>query len=170
MKKFLAVLLSVVLTLSIFTVSVAAEKEAEDWKKYPLILVPGYTSTNLYRLDENGEKVEVWGDMMGIIGGGLDGDSVGLLEQLAKSIKEDDSSYFAKRIAEGFNRIFYALACNNDGTPSVPLYPYVDTAEENNYANLIATYPDGKYQPEPVIAERFAEKICFFLRLQNGRN
>lgn len=161
MKKIIASVLSVIMIFSVFTVSVSAAKEADEWKKYPLILVPGYTSTNLYRVDENGEKVEVWGDMMGIIGGGLDGDSVGLLEQLAKSIKEDDSSYFAKRIAEGFNRIFYALACNNDGTPSVPLYPYVDTAEGNNYANLIATYPDGKYQPEPVIAERFAEKIGY---------
>ena len=161
MKKMVALILSVIMIFSVFTVSVSAAKEAEEWKKYPLVLVPGYTSTNLYRLDENGNKVMVWGDMFGIIGGGLGADSLSLFEQLAKSIKEDDSSYFAKRIGEGFNRIFYALACNNDGTSKVPLYPYVDTADENNYANLRANYPEGEYQPEPVFAELFAEKIGY---------
>ncbi|MBR2079632.1 MAG: hypothetical protein IJ962_05380 [Clostridia bacterium] len=159
MKKTIALLLSVIMILSIFTVSVAAEKEAEEWKKYPLILVPGYTSTSLYKLDENGNKVEVWGDVLGIIGSGMD--TVGVVEQLVKSIKEDDSSYFSKKIGEGFNRLFADLACNNDGTSKTPLYPYVNTAEENNYANLRATYPDGKYQPEPVFAELFAEKIGY---------
>lgn len=161
MKKTIALLLSVIMIFSVFTMSVSAVKEENEWKKYPLILVPGYTSTCLYKLDENGNKVEVWGDILGLIGGGLGVESLGLLEQLAKSLKENDSSYFAKRVGEGFNRIFGDLACNSDGTPSVPLYPYVNTAEENNYANLRATYPEGEYQPEPVFAERFAEEIGY---------
>lgn len=159
MKKTVALILSVIMIFSLFTVSVAAEKEADEWKKYPLILVPGYTSTSLYKLDENGNKVEVWGDVLGIIGGGMD--TAGVVEQLVKSIKEDDSSYFSKKIGEGFNRLLADLACNNDGTSKTPLYPYVDTAEENNYANLRANYPEGDYQPEPVFAEKFAEKIGY---------
>lgn len=161
MKKIVSVVLSVIMILSAFTLCASAAEEKEDWTKYPLILVPGYTSTCLYKLDEEGNKVEVWGDILGIIGGGLGMESLGLIEQLGKSLKENDSSYFAKRVGEGFNRIFADLACNNDGTPSVPLYPYVNTAEENNYANLRATYPEGDYQPEPVFAERFAEIIGY---------
>lgn len=161
MKKIVALLLSVIMIFSVFAVSASAVKEENEWKKYPLILVPGYTSTNLYKLDENGNKVMVWGDILGLIGGGLGVESLGLLEQLAKSLKENDSSYFSKRIGEGFNRIFGDLACNSDGTSTVPLYPYVDTAEENNYANLRTTYPEGEYQPEPVFAELFAEKIGY---------
>ena len=161
MKKTLAILLCVIMVASLFTMSAFAVKEENEWKKYPLILVPGYTSTNLYKLDENGNQVMVWGDILGIIGDGLNGESVGLLEQLAKSLKENDSSYFAKRVGEGFNRIFADLACKNDGTSVTPLYPYVDKAEENNFAALREAYPDGKYQPEPVFAELFAEKIGY---------
>ena len=128
MKKTLAVLLAVIMIFSALAVSAAAAKEENEWKKYPLILVPGYTSTNLYKLDENGNQVMVWGDILGIIGGGLGTESLSLLEQLAKSLKENDSSYFAKRVGEGFNRIFADLACKNDGTSVTPLYPYVDKA------------------------------------------
>lgn len=159
MKKIVAVVLSVIMIFSVFTLSAAAEKERNEWKKYPLILVPGYTATSLYKLDENGNKVEVWGDALGKITGEMD--TAGVVSQLVKSLKENDSSYFAEKVGEGFNRMFADLACKNDGTSVVPLYPYVDTAEENNYANLIATYPDGKYQPEPVFAERFAEEIGY---------
>lgn len=159
MKKTLAVLLSVIMIFSVFTVSVSAAKEKNEWKKYPLILVPGYTSTNLYKLDENGNKVEVWGDVLGKIMGEMD--TAGVVQELARSLKENDSSYFSKKVGEGFNRMFADMACKNDGTSVTPLYPYVNTAEENNYANLIATYPDGKYQPEPVFAERFAEEIGY---------
>ena len=161
MKKTLAILLCVIMVASLFTMSAFAVKEENEWKKYPLILVPGYTSTSLHKLDENGNKVEVWGDILGIIGGGLGTESLSLLEQLAKSLRENDSSYFAKRVGEGFNRIFADLACKNDGTSVTPLYPYVDKAEENNFAALREAYPDGKYQPEPVFAELFAEKIGY---------
>ena len=159
MKKFLAVLLSVIMVLSVFTLCVSAVKENEEWKKYPLILVPGYTATNLYKLDENGNKVEVWGDVLGKITGEMD--TAGVVEQLLKSIKEDDSSYFSKKIGEGFNRMFADLACKKVCTSVTPLYPYVDKAEDNNFAALRANYPDGKYQPEPVFAEKFAEKIGY---------
>lgn len=161
MKKTLSVLLCVLMVLSLFAVSVSAAEEKEEWSKYPLILVPGYTTTCLYRLDENGNKVEVWGDILGIIGDGLGTESLGLVEQLFKSIQENDSSYFSERLGEGFNRIFSALACNNDGTPSVPLYAYVETAEETNYANLKEKYPEGDYQAELEIATAFSEKIGF---------
>ena len=161
MKKILALGLSLIMILSAFGLCASATEEKEEWSKYPLIMVPGYTSTSMYMYDENGNQVEAWGDLLGLIGGGLGSDSLSLLEQLAKSIKEDDSSYFAKRIAEGFNRIFYYLACNNDGTASVPLYPYVETAEETNYANLREKYPEGDFQAEAEIAAQFAEEIGY---------
>ena len=72
MKKFLSMLLCVLMVVSLFTVSAQAVKEENEWKKYPLILVPGYTATNLYKLDENGNKVEVWGDVLGKITGEVD--------------------------------------------------------------------------------------------------
>ena len=159
MKKFLSMLLCVLMVVSLFTVSAQAVKEENEWKKYPLILVPGYTATNLYKLDENGNKVEVWGDVLGKITGEVD--TVGVVGQLLKSLKENDSSYFSEKIGEGFNRMFADLACKNDGTSVTPLYPYVDKAEDNNFAALREAYPDGKYQPEPVFAEFFAEKIGY---------
>ena len=40
MKKTLAVLLAVIMIFSALAVSAAAAKEENEWKKYPLILVP----------------------------------------------------------------------------------------------------------------------------------
>ena len=86
MKKILALGLSLIMILSAFGLCASATEEKEEWSKYPLIMVPGYTSTSMYMYDENGNQVEAWGDLLGLIGGGLGSDSLSLLEQLAKSI------------------------------------------------------------------------------------
>ncbi len=161
MKKILAMLLAVLMVVSMFTVSAAAAKEKEEWTKYPVILVPGYTSTAMYTIDENGEKVMFWGDLIGIIADHLGEGSSEILTDLQKTIKEKDMVYVAERLASGFNYAFEEMACNNDGTSSVPVYHYASTAEELNYANLRAKYPEGDYQPEAVIAGELAEVVGY---------
>ena len=161
MKKILAVILSALMTFSVFAFGASAKAQEEQLTKYPVILVPGYTSTALYSLDENGNKVMAWGDMMGIIAADSGIHSVELVTELLKSIKEEDASYFAKRVAKGFNSAFRTLDCNSDGTSVVPLYPYISGAADTNYANLREKYPEGDYQAENEMMTVFGEKIGF---------
>ena len=57
MKKLLSIMLSVILILSLCP-SVFAQTETEDYSQYPLILVPGYSSTKLYYEDET--EMRLW--------------------------------------------------------------------------------------------------------------
>ena len=67
MKKLISALLCFVLLLSSVCVASAGFDKSE-YNGYPVIVVAGYSSSAQYRIDENGNKVHVWGiDMNEII-------------------------------------------------------------------------------------------------------
>ncbi len=161
MKKITALILCFVMTFFAFPVALAAEEKAEELTKYPIIMVPGYTSSSYYKIDEEtGEKVMVWGDAIGQIGAGAQD---GMLEQILAEAVEffatGDAKKLAATLGAGFNRIFADMKCNDDGTPSVPVYNYVHTPEETNYANLAAKYPEGDYQAEKEIMADIGSRV-----------
>lgn len=161
MKKILALILCLVMAFSVFPVALAAEKENEMLTKYPVIMIPGYTSSAFYKIDEEtGEKVMVWGDAVGQVSSGAgEGSLEAILPEVGKFVATGDAKGLATVLGDGFNRIFADLKCNDDGTPSVPVYNYVHTAEETNYANLAEKYPDGDYQAEKEIMGDICAKI-----------
>lgn len=161
MKKILALILSAVMILSVFPVAFAAENEKEDLTKYPIIMVPGYTSSSYYKIDEEtGEKVMVWGDAAGqVVSGAQDGMLEKILAEAAKFFVTGDAKELAAILGTGFRRIFADLKCNDDGTPSVTVYNYVHTPEETNYANLAEKYPEGDYQAEIEIMNDIGARV-----------
>lgn len=60
MKKTLSVLLAIIMIFGMCCFAYAVNAEQKEKSSYPLILVPGYSSSRLYYTDENGEKVMVW--------------------------------------------------------------------------------------------------------------
>ena len=67
MKRLISALLCFVLLLSSVCVASAGFDKSE-YNGYPVIVVAGYSSSAQYRIDENGNKVHVWGiDMNEII-------------------------------------------------------------------------------------------------------
>ncbi|MBP3442207.1 MAG: hypothetical protein J6L62_05315 [Clostridia bacterium] len=159
MKKLLSVLLSVVLLISSCSLFASAAGEVQgDVSDYPVIIVPGYSSTNLYYGDslETGESV--WG---------LDFDYV--LERVLARIADlgiglgmfafDNAEYITDVLAEEMTALFEKIRCNPDGTSAYELHQdYTDALHKNN-AFLIETRTDTKYRQEVEISEEIAQYI-----------
>lgn len=159
MKKLLCVILSLVMIVSsscIFT-SAAGEVTAEP-SDYPVIIVPGYSSTDLYYGDslETGERV--WG---------LNFDFV--LERVLARIADlgiglgalafGNADYITDVVAEELCPLLEKLRCNPDGTSVYELHQdYTDALHKNN-AYLIANREDTKYRQEVEISEEIAQYI-----------
>ncbi len=159
MKKLLSVLLSVVLLISSCSIFASAAGEVQgEVSEYPVIIVPGYSSTNLYYGDslETGESV--WG---------LDFDYV--LERVLVRIADlgiglgmfafDNAEYITDVLAEEMTALFEKIRCNPDGTSAYELHQdYTDALHKNN-AFLIETRTDTKYRQEVEISEEIAQYI-----------
>lgn len=157
MKKIISVILSIILICSVFAVPSFGAEEAE-YTDYPVILVPGYISAVLYRLDEEtGEKIIVWDDPVAQVKEG--GDLASVLPYVEAYISDGNAEPLAKKLSEGFNRIFEAAKCNPDGTSLYDVKTWIETAEDGNYAALKENYPDGKHQYEKGMMDAIGEKI-----------
>lgn len=161
MKKFLCVILSLVMVFtSCAVIALAAAEVKGDITDYPVIIVPGYSSTNLYYGDslETGESV--WG---------LDWDHV--LSRVFARIAElgiglgaltvGNAEYISDVLAEEMNVLFEKLRCNPDGTSAYELHQDYTKAEDKNSLVLMNRYPDGKYQQETEIAAEIAQYIGY---------
>ena len=110
MKKIMALVLATVMVLCTFPVAIAAETQQEELTKYPVIMVPGYTSSSYYKIDEaTGEKIMVWGDAAGqVVSGAQDGMLEKILAEAAKFFVTGDATQLASILGSGFRRIFAA--------------------------------------------------------------
>lgn len=152
MKKVLSVLMAALLLFS--TASVAfAKGNSEDYSQYPVILVPGYSTTTLYMEDENGEKNIVWD--------GLDfgpGASA-LLEDIAKiglsvaPLCMGDASVIAKIVGEDILEAYGAIKTDKNGKSinDLKLY-YTDPAMCSGTAR-------GETLPEKEISAHIASYL-----------
>lgn len=159
MKKLLCIILSLIIAVSSCAVIASASGEVKgDLTEYPVIIVPGYSSTNLYYGDslETGESV--WG---------LNWDYV--LERVFSRIAElgiglgaltvGNSEYIANVLAEEMTALFEKLRCNPDGTSAYELHQdYTEAADKNNVV-LNERFPDGKYRQEIELSDEIAEYI-----------
>lgn len=159
MKKFLSTLLAAIMIILPCTCFASAAGEVEgDISDYPVIIVPGYSSTNLYYGDslETGEAV--WG---------LDFDYV--LERVLARIAElgiglgvmafDKADYITDVVAEEMKELLEKLRCNPDGTSAYELHQdYTDALHKNN-AYLIENRTDTMYRQEVEISEEIAQYI-----------
>ena len=161
MKKIISILLCAVLVFSTCAFAVSASSNVKgDITEYPVIIVPGYSSTNLYYGDslETGESV--WG---------LDFDHV--LNRVLARIAElgiglgifawGNADYITDVLAEEMTALFEKLRCNPDGTSAYELHLDYTEAKDKNSAYLIENVPDGKYQQETEIAAEIAEYIGY---------
>ena len=158
MKKLLCIIMSAVMLLSLSCTAFAAGEVKGDISEYPVVIVPGYSSSNLYYGDslETGETV--WG---------LNFDYV--IERVLARIAElgiglgtfafDDAEYITDVLASEMNPLFEKLRCNPDGTSVYELHQdYTDALHKNN-AYLIENRTDTMYRQEVEISEEIAQYI-----------
>lgn len=165
MKKIISVLLAVLMLFTAFSTGVFAAAEIRELTEYPVIMVPGYSSSELYRLDENGEVVHVWGDAFGQAMPEVEANLGGIIADMGTFLLAGNVEPIAKRLGEGFQRIFGDMKTNPDGSSYYELKNYINTAEECCFATLMEKYPEGRHQAEgqmmsDVIAKVGAEN-CF---------
>ena len=158
MKKLLCIIMSAVMLLSLSCTAFAAGEVKGDISEYPVVIVPGYSSSNLYYGDslETGETV--WG---------LNFDCV--IERVLARIAElgiglgtfafDDAEYITDVLASEMNPLLEKLRCNPDGTSAYELHQdYTDALHKNN-AYLIENRTDTMYRQEVEISEEIAQYI-----------
>ncbi len=149
MKKIIASILCICLIVSsLAVVSFAYGNKVEgEISDYPVVFVPGYSSTALYVGEsfENGEQI--WGLNMDLV-----------LERVLANIVEigkglgaltiGNARYLADVIGPELVTMLEKMKCNPDGSSVYDVKRCHITAEENNYKNLAEKYPDGSYRQE----------------------
>ena len=167
MKKVLSVILCLVMLMSVGIVGVSAAYEAEQLTKYPVIMVPGFMASTMYKIDEEtGEEVVVfgWSEAADMVVGAGGGNLGGIITEFGEYLLAGNVKPIAKRLGEGFNRIFGDLKSNPDGSPTTPIYTVENTPEKTNFRYLQEAYPDGKHQHE---GEIMAE-VCNAVGAENA--
>lgn len=132
MKKVLAMFLVVLMVvLSASPIAAAAEKE----EIYPVVVVPGYSSSSMYKYDENGEKEHVWGVDINEILGRVCARAVSLGIDIA-ALAQGDAKMLADDIGEEFCGLYGDMAYDDNGKPVEQLYRYHKDAEDTSTAWL----------------------------------
>lgn len=133
MKKVISLFLSLLLIV----ISVPNFTFAKESENYPLIVVPGFSASYLYAVEDNGNERQLWGSFEGMnitevilanitrLGIGLGGTVLGMPELLAKTL------------SNGIVEILGDIACNPDGTPVVKTVTYPNDPSITNYEYLI---------------------------------
>ena len=158
-KKLLCIIMSVVMLVMSLTCFASAAGEVKgDISDYPVIIVPGYSSTDLYYGDslETGETV--WGLNFDYVLERVLARIAGLAIGLG-TFAFDNAEYITDVVASELNPLLEKLRCNPDGTSAYELHQdYTDALHKNN-AYLIENRTDTKYRQEVEISEEIAEYI-----------
>lgn len=160
MKRIIAVLLSLAMIMSVcaFGTSASGLLDKKDITEYPVIIVPGYSSSALYMGDSPETGEQVWGLNMDEVldrvlnrlidlGVGLGALTVGNAEIIAKILGEE------------INGIFEKMRCAPDGSSVYPLKRVIDNGADGNNVVLMEKYPNGDHRQEQDIAEEIAKYV-----------
>ena len=155
MKKTLAVILSIIIALTLSVQSFAAVIDREEF--YPIIIVPGYSSSGLYMQNEDGTKTHVWGIDTELILKRVLARSIDLAKGV-KELTEGNAQLIADTVGVEFAQMFEHMRCNPDGTSVYDIHTYTSTAADSNNTYLLEN-EDGKYMYEQEIMAMFGSYI-----------
>ena len=153
MKKFLSVVLAVLIIFSALSLGVVAETE----EKVPVVILQGYSGPDLAYADENGEPIfNENGEVQ--LAWPLNFDNLGadITELLADvTLNQND---LGEAIVDVLQEYFAPLEMNPDGTSKNNLVPYPSGAAATRASTLIENGME-EYIPEAVVAEMAIEEV-----------
>ena len=132
MKKTIALFLALLMCITLMAPIAMAAEEKEI---YPLVVVPGYSSSSMYKYNENGEKEHVWGVDMNEILERVVARAVSLGIDIA-ALAQGDAKRLADDIGEEFCGLYGDMAYDDNGKPVEQLYRYHKDAEDTSTAWL----------------------------------
>ncbi len=157
MKKIVAVLLALLMSI---TVVAPASAAAEEKEVYPLVVVPGYSSSNLFKYGADGEKEHVWGVDVNKILKRVAVRSVELGIDIG-AWAQGDAKMLADDIGEEMVGLFADMIYDENGKPVEELHRYHKDAEDTSTAWLNEN-ENGAHVHEvtiiPYVAEYLGDK------------
>jgi len=138
MKKIIAFLLSAVLVFGMCSVAVSGE---DNISRLPVVIVPGYSSADLFLGDDPDTGKKVWHlDMDKVLD--LVIEKAGELGIGIAALTAGNAEILAESVGKVFQERFECMRCNFDGTSAYEICYYNKAAETNNAA-LRAKFSDN---------------------------
>lgn len=134
MKKFIALFLAVLMCVTLMAPMAAAAEETEK-EIYPLVVVPGYSSSSMFKYNADGEKEHVWGVDMNEILERVIARAVSLGIDIG-ALAQGDAKRLADDVGEEFVNLYGDMAYDDNGKPVEQLYRYHKDAEDTSTAWL----------------------------------
>ncbi|MGI6745570.1 MAG: esterase/lipase family protein [Acutalibacteraceae bacterium] len=157
MKRFLSAAVAFVILFC----TISGEAFAlvpEDVTELPVVIVPGYSASQMYYTAEDGSSEHVWGVVMSDIVTEL----LSRIADVGRGLRDlvwGNPESIAKTVGEGFIKLYGKLACNDDGSSMYNLSLYYSSAEETNSAVLMEKHPDGNFRHEIEIMSEVAQYV-----------
>lgn len=130
----------------------------EGVSDFPVVIVPGYSASQMYYTAEDGTTEHVWGVVMSDIVTELVVNIADVGKGLG-SLAAGDAEHIARVVGEGAKRLYGKLECNDDGSSMHNLSLYYTTPEETNSAFLMNEHEDGNFRHEVEIMTGVAEYV-----------
>ncbi len=148
-KKLIASLLCICLLISSFAFAAFGYSNRVEGKMsdYPVVFVPGYSSTALYVGDSFETGEQIWGLNMDLVVERVLANIIEIGKGLG-ALTIGNAQYIADVIGPELVAMLEKMKCNPDGSSTYDVKRCHITAEENNYKNLAEKYPDGSYRQE----------------------
>lgn len=158
MKRIFVILLSILIAFSCMSTAYAVKPDENDVSDYPVILVPGYSSSPLFLTKDDGTVEQVWG---------VDMDEIKnqVLTHIAElglglgALGAGEAKYIGETVGKAAVEMYGVLAYNPDGTSVNNISTRFQSAKECNWAALAEAYPDGEFRPEKEVMAEVANYV-----------
>lgn len=159
LKKGLSVVLSAMLLCSAFLTTVGAAVEFKgEISRYPVVMVAGYSSSELALVDEDGNKTRIWGvDTDSVIARVLD-----RIYDLGKGLvltAKGDAEYLGRVVGEELSEELEYMKVNDDGTSKYNVQVENTAIEETNVAYILENDLPTEYINERKILDEIVEYV-----------
>lgn len=159
LKKGLSLILSIVLLCSVLLTTVGAAVQFEGAiSDYPVIMVAGYSSSELVMVEEDGTRTRVWGVNMDSILNRV----INRIYDLGKGLvltAKGDAEYLGKVIGEELSAELEYMKINDDGTSKYNLQVENTAIEETNMKYILDNNLPLEYINEDKICYEIAEYV-----------
>lgn len=158
-RKVISLLLSVVMLVSLFTVAVSAEYQVTgDITDYPVVMVPGYSGTELVMINDDGTETQIWGVNMDSIMDRVMNCLMDLGKGLVLTVK-GNAEYLGKTVGEELDAELEYMKMNPDGTSKYNVRIANPDVQSTNMAYILENDLPAEYIHEEELSAELAEYI-----------
>lgn len=158
-KKILALIMSVVMMFTMFSaIAGAVYQLTDDITDYPVIIVPGYSGSELVMINDDGTETQIWGLNMDSILDRVLNRIVDLGKGLVLTVK-GNPEYLGKTVGEETEAELEFMKMNPDGTSKYNVRIANPDVLSTNMAYILENGLPEAYIHEPKLSAEMAEYI-----------